>query len=80
MSEETGIQLFTLEWGEVSMDTEIYSGGKVATYYLARVEKQEITLPVSAELVFNCIIKRYYIKYPCLRFQRGLPCHELRLD
>ena len=50
MREETGIQQFTLEWGDVSMDTDIYAGGKVATYYLARVEKQEIGLPVSAEL------------------------------
>jgi 8-oxo-dGTP pyrophosphatase MutT (NUDIX family) len=50
MLEETGIQKFTLDWGEVSMDTAIYAGDKVATYYLARVEKREITLPVSAEL------------------------------
>lgn len=50
MAEETGIQELVLAWGEVSMDTEIYSGAKVATYYPARVEKQEITLPPSAEL------------------------------
>lgn len=50
MIEETGIQQFMLEWGEVSMDTEIYSGGKVATYYPVRVEKREITLPVNEEL------------------------------
>ena len=50
MIEETGVQRFALDWGEVSMDTEIYSGGKVATYYLAKVVKQEITLPVSEEL------------------------------
>ncbi len=49
-AEETGIQELTLVWGEVSMDTEIYSGGKVATYYLARVEKRRLTLPISAEL------------------------------
>lgn len=36
MKEETGIQQFNFEWGEKSMNTEIYSGGKVATYYLAR--------------------------------------------
>ncbi len=50
MVEETGIREFTLAWGEVSMDTEIYASGKVVTYFPARVAKQEITLPVSAEL------------------------------
>jgi 8-oxo-dGTP pyrophosphatase MutT (NUDIX family) len=50
MKEETGIQQFALEWGEISMDTEIYAGGKVATYYIARVQRQELMLPVSEEL------------------------------
>lgn len=50
MNEETGVQQLALEWGEVSMDTEIYAGGKVATYYIARIDKQELTLPVSEEL------------------------------
>jgi 8-oxo-dGTP pyrophosphatase MutT (NUDIX family) len=48
--EETGIGEFTLAWGEVSMDTLPYSGGKVATYFPARVKKQVLTLPVSPEL------------------------------
>ena len=50
MKEETGIQQFDFEWGEKSMDTQIYAGGKVASYFVARVEKQELTLPVSEEL------------------------------
>ena len=50
MAEEAGIQELSLAWGEVSVTTGIYSGGKVATYYLARVERRPITLPVSAEL------------------------------
>ena len=50
MKEETGIAQFSIEEGSVSMDTAIYAGGKVASYYVARVEKQEVTLPVSAEL------------------------------
>lgn len=50
MTEETGIREFTLDWGETAMDTEIYASGKVAAYYPARVEKQQITLPVSPEL------------------------------
>jgi len=50
MKEETGIQELALAWGEESMDTEIYSNSKVATYYLAQVKKRRITLPASAEL------------------------------
>jgi 8-oxo-dGTP pyrophosphatase MutT (NUDIX family) len=50
MNEETGIQQFDFEWGEKSMDTEIYAGGKVASYFVARVDMQELILPVSAEL------------------------------
>ncbi len=50
MKEETGIQQFSLDWGDTSMDTAIYAKDKVASYYLARVQKQEITLPVSVEL------------------------------
>ncbi len=50
LKEETGIQQFNFAWGEKSMDTDIYAGGKVATYFLARVEKQELVLPVNAEL------------------------------
>jgi 8-oxo-dGTP pyrophosphatase MutT (NUDIX family) len=50
MTEETGIQEFTLAWGEVSIDTEVYSAGKVVTYYPAQVEKQQLTLPLNAEL------------------------------
>jgi len=50
MEEETGMRVSDLAWGEVSMDTEPYAGGKITSYYLVRVQKQEITLPVSAEL------------------------------
>jgi 8-oxo-dGTP pyrophosphatase MutT (NUDIX family) len=50
MREETGIADFALSWGEVCMETEPYSGGKVSTFYPARVRRQQITLPVSPEL------------------------------
>lgn len=50
LGEETGIHAFTLAWGEVCMDTLPYAGGKVATYYPARVDKQVLSLPVSPEL------------------------------
>ncbi len=50
MLEETGIAELAFDWGEVSMQTEVYSGDKVAAYFPARVARQEITLPVSEEL------------------------------
>jgi 8-oxo-dGTP pyrophosphatase MutT (NUDIX family) len=50
LAEETGIREFALAWGEMSMDTLPYSGGKVATYYPARVEMRKLTLPVNPEL------------------------------
>lgn len=50
LAEETGILEFTLSWGEVSMATQPYAGGKVAAYYPARVRKQALTLPVNPEL------------------------------
>jgi bis(5'-nucleosidyl)-tetraphosphatase len=50
MIEETGITQLDLQWGNISIDTEIYSKDKVASYFLARVEKQDISLPVSEEL------------------------------
>jgi 8-oxo-dGTP pyrophosphatase MutT (NUDIX family) len=50
MIEETGITQLDMQWGSISMDTEIYSTDKVASYFLARVEKQDISLPISEEL------------------------------
>ncbi|EXI81778.1 MAG: RNA pyrophosphohydrolase [Candidatus Accumulibacter appositus] len=50
LREETGIARCELCWGEVSQDTAIYSGDKVATYFLARVARQELSLPISEEL------------------------------
>jgi 8-oxo-dGTP pyrophosphatase MutT (NUDIX family) len=50
LEEETSIREFDLAWGEIYMDTGIYSGDKVARYYPARVEKRPLTLPVSPEL------------------------------
>lgn len=50
LAEETGLRSCALAWGEISMDTLPYSGGKVATYYPARVMEQALTLPVNPEL------------------------------
>jgi len=50
LREETGIADFALPYGNLSKDTEPYAGGKVATFFIARVEQQPLTLPVSEEL------------------------------
>lgn len=50
MREETGISDFEMPYGEVCMDSEPYAGGKVATYFVARVQLRELSLPISEEL------------------------------
>lgn len=50
MREETGIADFEMPFGEICKDTEVYAGGKVATFFIARVKQQKLALPVSEEL------------------------------
>jgi 8-oxo-dGTP pyrophosphatase MutT (NUDIX family) len=50
LAEETGILEFELAWGEVCKTTPVYSSDKVASYYPARVQMQELTLPVNPAL------------------------------
>ena len=48
--EETGITDAEFPFGEVFVETEPYGRNKVARYYLGRVKRGPITLPVSEEL------------------------------
>ena len=48
--EETGISHIDLKWGTDSKETEIYSKGKVAAYFVASVTQQVISLPINLEL------------------------------
>ena len=48
--EETGITDLDLAFGETWCDTEPYSGGKVARYFLGVTREEHLVLPVSAEL------------------------------
>src|SRR5512146_917831 len=48
--EETGLEALAFPWGEASIDTAPYSGGKVATFFLAEALSDDVHLPVSAEL------------------------------
>jgi 8-oxo-dGTP pyrophosphatase MutT (NUDIX family) len=49
-AEEADLTDLEFPFGEVYRDTEPYSGGKVARYYLAQTRKEDVVLPVSPEL------------------------------
>lgn len=45
LTEETGLVQVAFPWGEDFYETEPYTYGKVARYYLGTVESQEVVLP-----------------------------------
>ncbi|MCG5261845.1 NUDIX domain-containing protein [Cupriavidus gilardii] len=49
-AEETGLSALTLPWGDDYRETEPYSRGKIARFYIALSAEGEVSLPVSAEL------------------------------
>lgn len=49
-AEETGLSALTLPWGDDFRETEPYSRGKIARFYIALSAEGEVSLPVSAEL------------------------------
>jgi bis(5'-nucleosidyl)-tetraphosphatase len=50
VAEETSLTDLEFPWGEVFRETEPYSGGKVARYYLAASRDGPVSLPVNPEL------------------------------
>lgn len=48
--EETGIGDLEFAWGEESIDTEPYAGGKVVRFFVARTRSESLILPPSPEL------------------------------
>src|SRR5512134_3303590 len=48
--EETGLAALEFRWGEAFYETEPYSHGKIARYYVAESPAGDVHLPVSAEL------------------------------
>jgi len=50
VEEETRLADLAFRWGESFHETEPYSGGKVARYYVAESARGEVSLPVSPEL------------------------------
>jgi 8-oxo-dGTP pyrophosphatase MutT (NUDIX family) len=45
--EETGLDRLEFAWGEESIDTEPYAGGKVVRFYVARTNDAGVTLPIN---------------------------------
>jgi bis(5'-nucleosidyl)-tetraphosphatase len=45
--EETGLTDLDFAWGEVSVDTEPYAGGKVVRFFIARADDKTVTLPIN---------------------------------
>jgi bis(5'-nucleosidyl)-tetraphosphatase len=50
VEEETGLAGLAFRWGEAFRETEPYSGGKVARYYVAEAPAGDVALRVSPEL------------------------------
>ncbi|MCH8302511.1 MAG: NUDIX domain-containing protein [Proteobacteria bacterium] len=50
VGEETGITDLSFDWGERFTDTGPYNQGKVARYFLARTEEEEVEMGISPEL------------------------------
>jgi len=50
VEEETALTDLEFRWGEAHRDTEPYSGGKVARYYVAVSQLGEVSLPINPEL------------------------------
>jgi 8-oxo-dGTP pyrophosphatase MutT (NUDIX family) len=44
VAEETGIRALDFAWGEVYRETAPYARGKVARYYLARTDREDVEL------------------------------------
>ncbi|MCH9695130.1 MAG: NUDIX domain-containing protein [Gammaproteobacteria bacterium] len=49
VGEETGIVDLEFDWGERFFETGPYSKGKVARYYLARTQQQDVVMGISPE-------------------------------
>ena len=49
VGEETGIAELNFDWGERHNDTGPYNRGKVARYYLARTESEDVEMGISPE-------------------------------
>jgi 8-oxo-dGTP pyrophosphatase MutT (NUDIX family) len=46
VSEETGISNLQFDWGEVFFETGPYNRGKIARYFLARTDEEQVTMGI----------------------------------
>ncbi|MGH8306851.1 MAG: bis(5'-nucleosyl)-tetraphosphatase [Gammaproteobacteria bacterium] len=65
--EETGINKLEFNWGEDYRETEPYSRGKVARYYLAWTPEEKITLTANPETGI-----REHMEYRWVNYQQAL--------
>lgn len=49
VAEETGIDSLDFTWGEVFRETAPYARGKVARYYIARTEREDVALTANPQ-------------------------------
>ncbi|MGE5625038.1 MAG: bis(5'-nucleosyl)-tetraphosphatase [Bacillota bacterium] len=49
VAEETGIRRLDFAWGEVYRETAPYARGKVARYYLARTDQEDVALTANPQ-------------------------------
>lgn len=49
VAEETGIASLEFAWGEVFRETAPYARGKVARYYLARTQREDVVLAANPQ-------------------------------
>ena len=50
VGEETGIHDLSFDWGEKYIETGPYNRGKVARYYLARTDEEQVVMGIVPEL------------------------------
>jgi len=50
IEEETTLDDLRFEWGAEFIETGPYSRGKIARYYLARTERENVSLPINPEI------------------------------
>jgi bis(5'-nucleosidyl)-tetraphosphatase len=86
LKEETGIEEISFPWGNSFIETAPYAGGKIARYYLGRVNQDQVILshehhewrwiePEEAQSLFTprvCIVLKWGVK-----LMGGLPAQRM---
>ena len=50
VAEETGIDELDFDWGDACIETGPYNRGKIARYYLAATEREQVEMGIAPEL------------------------------